>query len=96
VGDEVGKIVAEHGIAAGEDEERGAHVGDLVDEGFAFGVGELVGMAAGLGASARQCRQARAQARVISQATTKGWRSRSTRMGARAEPMPREPGVDGG
>ena len=52
VADELEDVFALHGVAAGEDEDGDVHVGDLVDKGFAFSVGELVGMGDGLGGGA--------------------------------------------
>ena len=52
VANEFEDVFALHGVAAGEDEDGNVHVGDLVDEGFAFGVAELVGMGDGLGGGA--------------------------------------------
>ena len=52
VADQVEEIFALQRVAAGEDEDGNVHLGDLVDERFAFFVGELVRMRNGLGGGA--------------------------------------------
>jgi len=59
VGDQL-EDVLRLSVAAVEDEDGHVHVGDLVNQRLAFGVGELVGWAMGC-AAARQCLQARSQ-----------------------------------
>jgi hypothetical protein len=39
-------------VAAGKDEDGHVHLGDLVDQRLAFGVGQLVGVGDGLGGGA--------------------------------------------
>ena len=83
------------GSAAGENEERSAHVGDLIDEGFAFDVGEFVGMAAGLGFSPAMATGEGAGAGDLP-GDDEGLAIENRRAwGRAAEPMPREAGPVG-
>jgi nucleotide-binding universal stress UspA family protein len=52
VADQLEDVFALQRIAAGKHEDRHVHVGDLVDQRLAFGVGQLVGVGDGLGGGA--------------------------------------------
>ena len=52
VADQLKNILALHRVSAGEDKNRHAHLGDLVDQRLAFGVGQFVGVGDGLGGGA--------------------------------------------